>query len=58
MISGGRVAEATDFMPAPAQQDINTFGNDTAIEFSQSGSMAGTMGAAAYVLEKITLSKK
>ena len=63
VILGGRVAEARDFILAPIQQAINTFSNrdisnDTAIEFSQLGSRAGTMGAAAYALEQISLSKK
>lgn len=62
VILGGRVAEAGEFIMAPLQQAINTFSNrdisnDTDIQFSRLGSHAGTMGAAAYALEKISLKK-
>lgn len=62
IIIGGRVAEASQFILAPIQQAIHTYSNrdisnDTKIEFSELGSKAGTMGAAAYALEKISLSK-
>ena len=62
IIIGGRVAEASQFIMAPIQQAINTFSNrdisdDTEIKFSELGSKAGTIGAAAYALEKISFSK-
>ncbi|MCK5730330.1 MAG: ROK family protein, partial [Draconibacterium sp.] len=61
IIIGGRVAEADQFILAPIQQAIHTYSNrdisdDTKIEFSKLGSKAGTMGAASYALEKISLS--
>lgn len=63
IILGGRVAEASQFIMAPIQQAINTFSNrdisnDTEIKFSELGTKAGTMGAAAYALEQISFSKK
>jgi predicted NBD/HSP70 family sugar kinase len=62
IIISGRVAEASQFILAPVQQAIQTFSNrdisnDTEIKFSELGSKAGTMGAAAYALEKILFSK-
>ncbi len=62
IIIGGRLAEASPFILAPIQQAINIFSNrdlssDTEIRFSELGSKAGTVGAAAYALEKISLSK-
>lgn len=62
IIIGGRVAEASQFILAPIQQSINTFSNrdisnNTEIKFSELGSKAGTMGAAAYALEKLSFSK-
>lgn len=62
IIIGGRVAEASQFIMAPIQQAIHTFSNrdisdDTEIKFSELGLKAGTMGAAAYALEKISFSK-
>jgi len=62
IIIGGRVAEANQFIMAPIQQAIHTYSNrdisdDTQIKFSELGSRAGTMGAAAYALEKISFSK-
>jgi N-acetylglucosamine repressor len=62
IIIGGRVAEASDFILAPIQQAIHTYSNrdisdDTKIKFSELGSKAGTMGAAAYALERISFSK-
>ena len=62
IIIGGRVAEASQFILAPIQQAIQTFSNrdisnDTEIKFSELGSKAGTMGAAAYALERISFSK-
>ena len=62
VILGGRVAEARQFIMAPLQQAITTFSNrdisnDTEIQFSKLGFQAGTMGAAAYALEKISLNK-
>ncbi len=63
IIIGGKVAEANEFIMVPVQQAINTFSNrdisnDTEIKFSELGSWAGTIGAAAYALEKLSLSKK
>jgi predicted NBD/HSP70 family sugar kinase len=62
IIIGGRVAEASQFIQAPVQQAIQTFSNhdisnDTEIKFSELGSKAGTMGAAAYALERLSFSK-
>lgn len=62
IIIGGRVAEASQFILAPIQQSINTFSNrdisiNTEIKFSELGTKAGTMGAAAYALEKLSFSK-
>jgi predicted NBD/HSP70 family sugar kinase len=62
IIIGGRVAEASEFILAPIQQSIHTYSNrdisdDTQIKFSELGSKAGTMGAAAYALERISFSK-
>lgn len=63
IIIGGRVAEASRFILAPIQQAITIFSNrdlssDTEIKFSELGSKAGTMGIAAYALEKILLQNK
>lgn len=62
IIIGGRVAEANQFILAPIQQAIHTYSNhdisnNTEIKFSELGTKAGTMGAAAYALEKISFSK-
>lgn len=62
IIIGGRVAEASQFIIAPIQQSIHSYSNrdisnDTTIKFSELGSKAGTMGAAAYALERISFSK-
>jgi len=62
IIIGGRVAEASQFIIAPIQQAINTFSNrdisnNTQIKFSELGSKAGTIGIAAYALEKISYSE-
>lgn len=62
IIIGGRVAEASQFILAPIQQAINTYANrdisiNTEIKFSELGTKAGTMGAAAYALEKMSFSK-
>lgn len=59
IIIGGQVAVASQFIIAPIQQAINTFSNrdisnETEIRFSELGSKAGTMGAAAYALEQIS----
>ncbi|MBT6006038.1 MAG: sugar kinase, partial [Prolixibacteraceae bacterium] len=56
------VAEASQYIMAPIQQSINTYANrdisnDTIIKFSELGSKAGTIGAAAYALERISFSK-
>ena len=62
IIIGGRVAEASQFILAPVQQAINTYcnrdiSNNTEIKFSELGSKAGTVGVAAYALEKLSMSK-
>lgn len=62
IIIGGRVAEANQFILAPIQQAIHIYcnrdiSNNTEIKFSELGSKAGTMGIAAYALEKISISK-
>ncbi len=59
IIIGGQVAIANQFIMAPIQQAVNTFSNrdisnDTEIKISELGSRAGTMGAAAYALERIS----
>lgn len=59
IIIGGQVAVANQFILAPIQQAINTYSNrdisnETEIKFSELGSKAGTMGAAAYALERIS----
>ncbi len=59
IIIGGQVAVANQFILAPIQQAIHTFSNrdisnETEIKFSELGSKAGTMGAAAYALERIS----
>lgn len=63
IVLGGRVAEASQFISAPIQQAINTFcnrdiSNDTEILFSELGQKAGTIGAAAYALEKMAAVNK
>lgn len=63
IIIGGRVAEASQFIQAPIQQSINTFcirdiSNNTEIKFSELGSKAGTVGVAAYALERLSISKQ
>jgi predicted NBD/HSP70 family sugar kinase len=62
IIVGGRVAEARQFILAPIQQAIHTFSNpdisnDTEIKFSELGANAGTVGIAAYALEKLAMEK-
>ncbi len=62
IIIGGRVAEASQFILAPIQQAIHTFSNrdisnNTEIKFSELGSKAGTIGVAAYALEKLSMIK-
>jgi len=59
IIIGGQVAVANQFILAPIQQAIHTFSNrdisnDTEIQFSELGTKAGTMGSAAYALERIS----
>ena len=59
IIIGGQVAVASQFILAPIQQAIHTYSNrdisnDTQIMFSELGSKAGTMGSAAYALERIS----
>lgn len=61
IIIGGRVAEASEFILAPIQQAITIYSNrdissNTQIMFSELGQKAGTMGAAAYALEKLSFS--
>ena len=58
IIIGGKVAEASPFMLAPIQQAILTYtnndiSNDTEILFSLLGVKAGTIGAAAFAVEKL-----
>jgi len=62
IIIGGRVADASQYIIAPIQQAIHTYSNidisnNTEIKFSELGPKAGTMGSAAYALEKILTSK-
>lgn len=62
IIIGGHVAEANQFIMTPIQQSMQTYSNrdisnDTEIKFSELGSKTGTMGAAAYALEKISFTK-
>lgn len=62
IIIGGRVAEAQKYIIAPIQQAVQTYASsdissDTEILFSELGSKAGTVGAAAYALNKITFLK-
>ncbi len=62
IIIGGRVAEASQFILAPIQQAIHTYSNhdisnNSEIVFSELGSKAGTMGVAAYALEKLSMLK-
>ncbi|WP_297085710.1 ROK family protein [uncultured Draconibacterium sp.] len=59
IIIGGQVAVASQFILAPIQQAIHTFSNrdisnETEIQFSELGTKAGTIGAAAYALERIS----
>ncbi len=59
IIISGQVAIANQFILAPIQQAIHTYSNrdisnDTEIKFSELGTKAGTMGAAAYALERIS----
>jgi len=59
IIIGGQVAVANQFILAPIQQAIHTYSNrdisnDSKIKFSELGSKAGTMGAAAYALERMS----
>jgi len=59
IIIGGQVAEGSQFIIAPIQQAIHTFcnrdiSNNTEIKFSELGSKAGTIGVAAYALEKLS----
>jgi predicted NBD/HSP70 family sugar kinase len=62
IILGGRVAEAKQFILAPIQQAIHTYSNheissNTEIKFSDLGARAGTMGIAAYALDKLSFTK-
>ena len=59
IIIGGHVAKAQEFITAPIKQAIQTYAssdisNDTEIKFSKLGSKAGTVGIAAYALNKLT----
>jgi len=59
IIIGGQVAVASQFILAPIQQAIHTYSNrdisnDSKIKFSELGSKAGTMGAAAYALDRMS----
>lgn len=58
IIIGGKVAEAGQFLTAPIHQAIFTYSNrdisnDTEIMFSAMGTRAGTIGAAAFAVEKL-----
>lgn len=60
IVLGGQVAEAEPFIYAPLQQAINSFSNrdisnDTSIKFSALGTQAGTVGAAAFALEQLSV---
>ena len=62
IVIGGRVAEASQFISAAIQQTINIFShrdisNDTEIKFSALGQNAGTLGVAAYALDKLASEK-
>lgn len=59
IIIGGQVAMASQFILAPIQQAIHTYSNrdisnDTKIMFSELGTKAGIIGAAAYAIEQIS----
>ncbi len=61
IIVGGRISEASQFIIAPVQQAIYTFSNrdisdDTEIKFSALGQKAGPLGAAAYAVDRISVS--
>jgi N-acetylglucosamine repressor len=63
IIISGQVAVANQFILAPIQQAINTYSNrdisnDSDIKFSELGTKAGTMGAAAYALEQLSKTRK
>ncbi len=58
VIIGGKMAEAAPFMNAPIEQAIYTYSNtdisnDTVIQFSGLGAKAGTIGAAAFAVDKL-----
>lgn len=58
IIIGGKLAEAGQFLKAPLEQAIFTYANpdiagDVEIAFSLMGVKAGTIGAAAFALEKL-----
>ncbi len=59
IIVGGKLAEASQFILAPIRQAIYTYSNqdisnDTEIMFSVLGVKAGTIGAAAFAVEKLS----
>ncbi len=61
IIIGGRISEAGQFIFAPLQQAIYTFSNrdisdDAEIKFSALGQKAGPLGAAAYAVDRISVS--
>lgn len=58
IIIGGKLAEASQFLMAPIYQSIYTYANpdisnDTEIVFSVMGVKAGTIGAAAFAVDKL-----
>ncbi|MCL1821315.1 MAG: ROK family protein [Prolixibacteraceae bacterium] len=58
IIIGGKMAEASQFLQAPIYQSIYTYANpdisnDTEIVFSVMGVKAGTIGAAAFAVDKL-----
>jgi len=62
VIVSGRVAEAAQFIQAPIQQAIHSYCNpdissNTEIKYSELGLNAGTVGIAAYALDRLSLSK-
>ncbi len=59
VIIGGKLAEAGQFLQAPVKQALLTYAipdisNDTEIVFSAMGVKAGTIGAAAFAIDKLS----
>jgi N-acetylglucosamine repressor len=58
IIVGGKLAEAGQFLKAPINQALFTYSNpdisnDTEVVFSVMGVKAGTIGAAAFAIDKL-----